>query len=57
MADESLKGPDSAYRLAKANAASVLCCENSSVRRSFRELEVARLAQLAGIDFYGGTML
>ena len=57
MADESLKGPESAYRLAKHNAASVFAVKIAQSGGLLESCEVARLAQLAGIDLYGGTML
>lgn len=57
MADESLKGPDTAYRLAKHNTASVFAVKIAQSGGLLESCEVARLAQLAGIDLYGGTML
>lgn len=57
MADESLKGPDSAYTLAKRNAASVFAVKIAQSGGLLESCEVSRLATLAGIDLYGGTML
>ena len=57
MADESLMGPSSAYRLAKTNAASVFAVKVAQSGGLIEGHEVAKIANLAGIDLYGGTML
>ncbi|OTG66482.1 muconate/chloromuconate family cycloisomerase [Acinetobacter silvestris] len=57
MADESLMGPDSAYRLAKRNAASVFAVKVAQSGGLVEASEVGKIAKLAGIDLYGGTML
>ncbi len=57
MADESLMGPSSAYRLAKTNAASVFAVKVAQSGGLLEGRDVATIAQLAGIDLYGGTML
>lgn len=57
MADESLMGPRTAYNLAKYNAASVFAVKVSQSGGLLESCEVARIAALAGIDLFGGTML
>lgn len=57
MADESLKGPQTAYNLAKRHAASVFAVKIAQSGGLLESCEVAHLAKLAGIDLYGGTML
>lgn len=57
MADESLMGPSSAYRLAKTHAASVFAVKVAQSGGLIEGHEVAKIANLAGIDLYGGTML
>lgn len=57
MADESLMGPESAYRLAKRNAASVFAVKVAQSGGLVEACEVGNIAKLAGIDLYGGTML
>ncbi len=57
MADESLTGPQSAYQLAKAHAASVFAVKIAQSGGLIEACEVAKIAHLAGIDLYGGTML
>lgn len=57
MADESLTGPQSAYQLAKRHAASVFAVKVAQSGGLIEGCEVAKVAQLAGIDLYGGTML
>ena len=57
MADESLMGPDSAYRLAKRNGASVFAVKIAQSGGLVEASEVGKIAKLAGIDLYGGTML
>lgn len=57
MADESLMGPQSAYELAKCNAASVFAVKVAQSGGLIEACKVGKLANLAGIDLYGGTML
>lgn len=57
MADESLMGPNSAYQLAKRHAASVFAVKVAQSGGLIEGCEVNKIAQLAGIDLYGGTML
>lgn len=57
MADESLTGPQSAYQLAKRHATSVFAVKVAQSAGLLEGCEVATVAQLAGIDLYGGTML
>lgn len=57
MADESLMGPSSAYQLAKRNAASVFAVKVAQSGGLIEGCQVGTIAQLAGIDLYGGTML
>lgn len=57
MADEALTGPDSAYRLAKQHAADVFAVKVEQSGGLIEACEVAKIAKLAGIDLYGGTML
>ncbi|AXY60934.1 muconate/chloromuconate family cycloisomerase [Acinetobacter sp. WCHAc010052] len=57
MADESLMGPQSAYELAKRNAASVFAVKVAQSGGLIEGCEVGKIASLAGIDLYGGTML
>ncbi len=57
MADESLMGPQSAYELAKCNTASVFAVKVAQSGGLIEACEVGKLANLAGIDLYGGTML
>lgn len=57
MADESLMGPNSAYQLAKRNAASVFAVKIAQSGGLIEACEINNIAQLAGIDLYGGTML
>lgn len=57
MADESLMGPNTAYQLAKCNAASVFAVKVAQSGGLLEGCEVGKIAKLAGIDLYGGTML
>lgn len=57
MADESLMGPNTAYQLAKRNAASVFAVKVAQSGGLLEGCEVGKIAKLAGIDLYGGTML
>lgn len=57
MADESLMGPNTAYQLAKCNGASVFAVKVAQSGGLLEGCEVGKIAKLAGIDLYGGTML
>ncbi|AQV16713.1 muconate cycloisomerase [Acinetobacter pittii] len=57
MADEALTGPDSAYRIAKSHGADVFAVKIEQSGGLIEACEVAKVAGLAGIDLYGGTML
>ncbi len=57
MADESLMGPQTAYQIAKNDGASVFAVKIAQSGGLFEGCEVGTVAQLAGIDLYGGTML
>ena len=57
MADETLTGPDSAFRLAKQHAADVFAIKIAQSGGLLEAKAVATVATLAGIDLYGGTML
>lgn len=57
MADEALTGPNSAYHLAKKHAADVFAVKIEQSGGLIEACEVAKIAGLAGIDLYGGTML
>lgn len=57
MADESLMGPSTAFRLAKNNSASVFAVKVAQSGGLIEGRDVATIANLAGIDLYGGTML
>jgi muconate cycloisomerase len=49
--------PQSAYELAKRNAASVFAVKIAQSSGLLEGCEVGKIANLAGIDLYGGTML
>lgn len=57
MADESLCGPQSAYQIARNNGASVFAVKIAQSGGLIEGCEVGKIAKLAGIDLYGGTML
>ena len=57
MADESLMGPQSAYQIARQHGSSVFAVKVAQSSGLIEGCEVAKVAQLAGIDLYGGTML
>ena len=57
MADESLMGPNSAYQIARNNGASVLAVKVAQSGGLIEGCEVGKIAKLANIDLYGGTML
>ena len=57
MADEALHGPVDALALARMEAADVYAVKIAQSGGLLPALEVAAVAQLAGIGLYGGTML
>jgi muconate cycloisomerase len=57
MADESLHGPESAFELAKVGGADVFAVKVEQSGGLFNALRVAAIADAAGIELYGGTML
>lgn len=57
MADESLKGPESAFELAKIHGADVFAVKIAQSGGLFNAQRVASIADAAGIELYGGTML
>ncbi|WP_168390734.1 muconate/chloromuconate family cycloisomerase [Acinetobacter indicus] len=57
MADESLMGPNSAYQIARNNGASVFAVKVAQSGGLIEGCEVGKIAKLANIDLYGGTML
>lgn len=57
MADESLMGPHSAYQIARNNGASVFAVKVAQSGGLVEGCEVGKVAKLAGIDLYGGTIL
>lgn len=57
MADESLMGPGTAFEIAKVSGADVFAVKVAQSGGLFAALKVAAIAQAAGIELYGGTML
>lgn len=57
MADESLMGPQSAYQIAHNQGSSVFAVKVAQSGGLIEGCEVGKIAKLAGIDLYGGTML
>ncbi|GLQ50670.1 muconate/chloromuconate family cycloisomerase [Dyella flava] len=57
MADESVHGPDSAFELARAAAADAFTVKIEQSGGLFAGGQVAAIADAAGIELYGGTML
>lgn len=57
MADESLVGPGSAFELARINAADVFAVKIEQSGGLLAAQRVAAIADAAGIELYGGTML
>lgn len=57
MADESLHGPRSAFELAKVAGADVFAVKIEQSGGLFAAQQVAAIADAAGIELYGGTML
>jgi muconate cycloisomerase len=57
MADESLNGPESAFELARIHGADVFAVKIAQSGGLFNAQKVASIADAAGIELYGGTML
>ncbi|KRD60629.1 muconate cycloisomerase [Ensifer sp. ENS10] len=57
MADESLTGPESAFEIAKTKGADVFAVKIEQSGGLFNAQRVAAIADTAGIELYGGTML
>ncbi|UWU26094.1 muconate/chloromuconate family cycloisomerase (plasmid) [Rhizobium sp. CB3060] len=57
MADESLHGPESAFEIAKAGGADVFAVKIEQSGGLLNAQRVAAIADAAGIELYGGTML
>jgi muconate cycloisomerase len=57
MADESLQGPATAFELARKAAADVFAVKIEQSGGLFAAGQVAAIADAAGIELYGGTML
>jgi muconate cycloisomerase len=57
MADEILQGPESAFEIAKQSGADVFAIKIEQNGGLFAAQRVAMIADAAGIELYGGTML
>ena len=57
MADEILQGPESAFEIAKRAGADVFAIKIEQSGGLFAAQRVAAIADAAGIELYGGTML
>ncbi len=57
MADEVLNGPETAFDLAVGRGADVFAIKIEQSGGLFEAQRVAAIADAAGIDLYGGTML
>jgi muconate cycloisomerase len=57
MADEILQGPESAFEIAKNDGADVFAIKIEQSGGLFAAQRVAAIADSAGIELYGGTML
>src|SRR3546814_18150567 len=57
MADESLHGPVSAFDLAKVAGVDVFAVKTEQSGGLYAAQRVAAIADAAGIELYGGTML
>ncbi|MEK6296193.1 MAG: enolase C-terminal domain-like protein, partial [Paraburkholderia tropica] len=57
MADEVLQGPESAFEIAKQHGADVFAIKIEQSGGLFAAQRVATIADAAGIELYGGTML
>ncbi|MEK1888905.1 MAG: muconate/chloromuconate family cycloisomerase [Phyllobacterium sp.] len=57
MADEALQGPESAFELARIHGVDVFAVKIEQSGGLFNAQRVAAIADAAGIELYGGTML
>jgi muconate cycloisomerase len=57
MADELLQGPETAFELARNAAADVFSVKIAQSGGLLPALKLAAIAEAAGIELYGGTML
>ncbi len=57
MADEILQGPESAFEIARHHGADVFAIKIEQAGGLFAAQKVAAIADAAGIEVYGGTML
>lgn len=57
MADESVGTPQNAYELARAGAADVFAVKTEQAGGLFAAQQIGAIADAAGIELYGGTML
>ncbi|TWI29277.1 muconate/chloromuconate family cycloisomerase [Paracoccus sulfuroxidans] len=57
MADEALTGPESAFELARVQGADVFAVKLEQSGGAYNAQRVATIADAAGIELYGGTML
>ncbi|WII95436.1 muconate/chloromuconate family cycloisomerase [Moraxella haemolytica] len=57
MADEAVMAPQNAYTLAKNRCADVFAVKIEQAGGLMEACDIAKIAQFAGIDLYGGTML
>jgi len=57
MADEVLQGPESAFQIARQGGADVFAVKIEQSGGLFAAQRVAAIADAAGIELYGGTML
>jgi len=57
MADESLQGPETAFEIASSHGADVFAVKIEQSGGLFNAQRVAAIADAAGIELYGGTML
>ncbi|HEV7304737.1 muconate/chloromuconate family cycloisomerase [Ensifer sp.] len=57
MADEALTGPESAFEIARTKGADVFAVKIEQSGGLFNAQRVAAIADAAGIELYGGTML
>ncbi|OQP83684.1 muconate cycloisomerase [Rhizobium rhizosphaerae] len=57
MADESIQGPESAFEMARNNSADVFAVKVEQNGGAFNAQRVAAIADAAGVELYGGTML
>lgn len=57
MADEAVMYPKNAYKLAKGGCADVFAVKIEQAGGLIEACDIAKIASLAGIELYGGTML